>query len=122
MPPGDAQRAWFPEMLRELEDFWRRETTWQELAAFCQAMTEKRESIKQSLGIRPLRSRCRDCGGAMVLPPISIRSALFALKTLSRIDEDEFKSLDQAWTKYRKLHGLDRFGRGPSVLNPHSCS
>ncbi|TWT95570.1 hypothetical protein Pla100_32110 [Neorhodopirellula pilleata] len=28
MPSGDAQRAWFPEMLVELREYWRDEVDW----------------------------------------------------------------------------------------------
>ena len=40
MPAGDAQRAWFPAMLSELEQFWDSEMSWNLLAKFCHQMTE----------------------------------------------------------------------------------
>ena len=40
MPAGDAQRAWFPAMLSELEQFWDSEMSWSLLAKFCHQMTE----------------------------------------------------------------------------------
>ena len=49
MPAGDAQRAWFPEMLEDLKSHWSSDMTWEELAVFCRDMTEKRQRIKSLL-------------------------------------------------------------------------
>jgi len=46
----------------------------------------------------------------MVLAPISIRSALFALRKLSVIDDDQLKILERDWNKYRKVNDLDAYG------------
>ncbi len=110
MPPGDAQRAWFPEMLDELRQQWSGEISWEELAAFCHRMTEKRARIKQLRGIGPLKATCNKCGGNMVLPPISIRSALFALQKIAVIDEAARKKLERDWNRYRKENELDAYG------------
>lgn len=53
MPGGDAQRVWFPEMLEELKRMWSSAMTWEELVDFCQRITEKRKSIRQTKGIKP---------------------------------------------------------------------
>jgi hypothetical protein len=113
MPSGDAQRAWFPEMLADLNARWSSDMTWDELAAFCHDMTEKRQRIRDDRSIKPIRMACHECGGGMVPPPISIRSALFALRKLNVIDESEFKKLDREWSKYRKAKDLDAYGNGP---------
>ena len=42
MPSGDAQLAWFPEMLVELEAFWTPEVSWDALIEFCTRMTAVR--------------------------------------------------------------------------------
>jgi hypothetical protein len=113
MPAGDAQRAWFPEMLEDLKSHWSSAMTWEELAVFCHDMTEKRQSIKEARKIGPPSMSCKKCGGRMVLPPISIRSALFALRKINAIDESEFQKLDRAWGKHRKANGLDAWGNPP---------
>ena len=115
MPAGDAQRAWFPEMLEDLKSHWSSDMTWEELAAFCHEMTEKRQRIKEARNIRPPRMTCKKCGiqSQMVLPPVSIRSALFALRKINAIDESEFKRLDREWGKHRKANGLDACGNRP---------
>lgn len=110
MASGDAQRAWFPEMLEDLRQYWGDEPSWENLAVFCQCMTEKREKIKKARRIKPHVTVCRNCGSKNVLPPISIRSALFALKKIGVIDEVEFKKLDREWSKHRVANGLDAYG------------
>lgn len=110
MASGDAQRAWFPEMLEDLKSYWKTDWSWKGFAVFCEAMTEKREQIKESRGIKPLRQRCKQCGGRMVLPPISIRSALFAVQKLGLIDKDQFKKYEKDWAKFRKENSLDPYG------------
>ncbi len=114
MPPGDAQRAWFPEMLEDLRSYWSTDLSWEGLVGFCAAMTEKRRQIKESRGIKPLRMNCKECGGNMVLPPISVRSALFALRKIGAIDEGDFKKHDKEWAKFRKANSLDAYGNKKS--------
>lgn len=110
MASGDAQRAWFPEMLEDLRSQWSSDMSWDEIAAFCRCMTEKRQTIRESRGIKPPRRSCRKCGGRMGLPPISIRSALFALRKTGAVDEAAFKKLDREWKRHRKANGLDAYG------------
>jgi hypothetical protein len=110
MASGDAQRAWFPEMLDDLENRWSSKMTWDDLAVFCRSMTEKRKRIRDARGIQAPRVRCGKCGGTMVLPPISIRSALFSLRKLGIIDDERFKKLDRDWIKHRKQNALDAYG------------
>lgn len=114
MPAGDTQRAWFPEMLEDLKSHWSSDMTWEELAIFCHDMTEKRRRIKAARNIGPSRMTCKKCGGSMMLPPVSIRSALFALRKINAIDESEFKRLDREWGKHRKANGLDACGNRPT--------
>lgn len=110
MPAGDTQRAWFPEMLEDLKSHFSSDMSWEELAAFCRDMTEKRHRIREARNIKPARRTCGECGGNMVLPPVSIRSALFALRKINVINESELKRLDQEWNKHRKAHCLDAWG------------
>ena len=110
MPAGDAQRAWFPEMLEELKSHWASDKSWDNLANFCRYIAEERDKIRTIRGIKPPRSSCNKCGGKMVLPPISIRSALFALRKIKEINEKEFKNLDREWGKYRKINNLNAYG------------
>ncbi len=113
MPAGDAQRAWFPEMLSELEQRWYPDMTWNEYIDFCLEMTRMRENIWKIRDIRPAKMWCPNCqdyhDGRP--PPISIRSMFFALKKMKILGENEFKELEKSWKKYRKSQNLDSYGK-----------
>jgi hypothetical protein len=122
MPSGDAQRAWFPEMLEELKQFWTGEPDWFKVVAFCQTMTSRRSSIRDQRGIRDPMMICRSCGGkhAMILSPISPRSLLFALQKIDIITNDELKQLDKQWKNFRKEENLDAQGQVLQDRNENS--
>jgi hypothetical protein len=113
MPAGDAQRAWFPEMLEDLRSYWSTDWSWKGFAVFCEAMTEKRQTIKKAKGIGPAGT-CKKCGSKLTLAPISIRSALFALRKIAVIDDDELKKYDKEWAKFRRSNSLDSYGNKKS--------
>ena len=112
MPAGDAQRAWFPEMLSELRQFWDNDPNWPDVVEFCEKMTSLRSSIWEQRGIRGPMMTCRNCGKkhAMTLPPISPRSLLFALQKIEIITDDELKQLDKEWKRFRQNENLDALG------------
>ncbi len=117
MPAGDAQRVWFAEMLDDLRSFWSKESGWEQLADFCERMTEKRKAIRLARGIQSPMMWCPKCeertrGGVSKVSP---RSALFALKKGGLISEAELKELDKSWMKHRKKNGLDAYGRKTAV-------
>ena len=115
MPSGDAQRVWFPEMIEELKTTWSNAMSWDELADFCERMTEMRKRIREERGIQSPKMRCNQCGGNMLpmadASGISIRSALFALRNNGVITNDAFKELDKSWMKHKKKNNLDANGR-----------
>ena len=112
MPAGDAQRAWFPEMLSELKQYWVHEPDWRDVVKFCEKMTSLRSAIREQRGIRGPMMTCRSCGKkhTMSLPPISPRSLLFALRKIDIIADDELKHLDKEWKCFRKNENLDAHG------------
>ncbi len=111
MASGDVQRAWFPEILADLKQRWlSHEMTWDELSVFCREMTEQRQKIKEARNIKNSWGSCKTCGGKLSLGPISIRSALFALRKTGVIDDDRLKSLDRDWNGHRKTNSLDAYG------------
>jgi hypothetical protein len=112
MPAGDAQRAWFPEMLSELRRFWDNDPDWSAVIKFCETMTSLRSSIWEQRGIQRPMMTCRNCGKkhAMTLQPISPRSLLFALRKIDIITDDELKQLDKEWKSFRKNESLDALG------------
>ena len=122
MPSGDAQRVWFPEMLEELKTTWSSSISWDELADFCERMTEMRKRIREERGIQSPKMRCNQCGGNLLpmadASGISIRSALFALRNNGVITDDELKDFDKSWMKHKKKNDLDRHGRKTTPDSP----
>jgi len=75
---------------------WSSAMTWEELVDFCQRITEKRKSIRQTKGIKPPRMRCLKCGqeSRSDISTVSIRSALFALKNNCVVTSAGFEELN----------------------------
>ena len=128
MAAGDAHRVWFPEMLDELEQSWPDSMTWEELAQFCERMSEMRRRIRESRGINPVSFRCPKCGeeSRSNEGDVSIRSALYALRKTGIVAEAEFQALDKQWRHYRKMRGLDAYGNEVEHVKQreasHTCS
>jgi hypothetical protein len=112
MAAGDAQRAWFLEMLNDLNDKWNPSMSWEACRELCDEMTKKRERIRSEQGIKPTRGWCPNCQEyrKMKPPPISIRSLLFALKKINLITVEEFKKLDLEWKKHQRGNNLNAYG------------
>jgi len=112
VPPGDAQRAWFPEMITIAKQRWSKEMAWEETIQLCSEMQVLRDTIRQERQIKPVKRFCKKCGKYTLstLLTISPRSLLFMLKKENVITEDEFKVLDKDWKKYRKTQNLDAYG------------
>jgi hypothetical protein len=119
MASGDAQRAWFPEMIEALRARWYRGISWEEVSAFVEAMQRMRDEIRASRNIKPVRMLCKKCGQyTLATPPkVSIRSLLFALKKAGLVSDAEFKDLDKEWKKYRSANQLDLYGRKVTASN-----
>ena len=119
VPPGDAQRVWFPAMLEALRNTWSSSMGWDQLIAFCASMTELRREIRQARGLRPPRMRCSHCGSETRsdIKGVSVRSALFALRKEGIVTEAERRELDEGWKRYRAEHGLDYLGQPVDTTN-----
>lgn len=113
MAAGDAQRAWFPEMIESLKSQWASTMTWLECSQFCEEMTHVRENIRNERNIKPTLFFCKQCQEYHYssMPPLSIRSLLFTLKKIGTITEPEFKKLDKNWKQYKKENDLDPYGK-----------
>jgi DNA-binding transcriptional ArsR family regulator len=127
MAAGDTHRIWFPDMLNELKQSWSDSMSWEELAEFCERMSEMRRRIRESRGIKPVSFRCPKCGEESLSDggDVSIRSALFALRKAGIIAEAQFKAHEKQWRQYRKMRGLDAYGRNVEHANQreesHTC-
>ncbi len=116
MASGDAQRAWFPEMIETLKNKWAPTMSWPDCSKFCEEMTAVREGIRNDRNIKPIMFFCKQCQEYhySTMPPISIRSMLFTLKKVGAITESKFKELDKNWKKYKKENNLDPYGKKDS--------
>lgn len=117
MPSGDSTRVWFPEMLAEMQKQWGKTLSWEECGALCERMTEFRTKLKLEKGLRGPMMHCRQCNAVheMRLPPITIRSLLFALRKQGAVSDTELAQLDAAWKRYRAQHRLDGCGKRRDV-------
>ncbi len=119
MAQGDAQRAWFPEMLEMLKEQWNDELTWEQVSLLCDNMQKIRDQIRENRNIKPVKIFCKECGqySTATPPEISIRSLLFALKKAGIVSEEQLKKLDKDWKKYRKFNNLDLYGKKTIISN-----
>lgn len=117
MPAGDAQRVWFPEMLKVLTAEWSPSTTWDELIELCRRVTAQRTELRRIRGIQAPKWKCPKCGSASRsdIAGVSVRSALFALRKVGAISDADFKRLDRDWGKQRDVRGLDPMGNAKGV-------
>lgn len=121
MPAPNSSRTWLPEMLDALEREWNVSLSWEECGAICERMTELRTTLRRERGIKNPHVWCRECNQLreMILAPLSIWSMLFALRKRGRLTDEELKSLDKTWQRYRRKNGLD--GRAKKLTEP-ACS
>ena len=111
MASGDTFRTWFPEMVEALKAEWSSDMPWPDVIALCARMTEMRARIRDERGIVGPRCPCGQCDGRMEPTPITVRSALFALKKARVIDGEELATLDKAWQKYQRKNRLTGSGQ-----------
>ncbi len=72
MAQGDAQRAWFPEMLSILRERWYPDISWEEVSRLCDDMQRLRDEISERKNIKPVRMYCKKCGQySETVPPKS---------------------------------------------------
>jgi hypothetical protein len=111
MAAGDQTRAWWPEMLQELESRWHKQLDWTGCIEICREMTALRSTLRNKKGGKPARFVCKcGCEGEIGPAPISVRSLLFALQKTGCISQEELLQLDVNWGRYQKLNKLDGYG------------
>jgi hypothetical protein len=105
MPSGDASRAWFPEMLNELERQWNNSLSWEACGELCERLTDARTQLRQDKGLKGPIMHCHHCNALheMRLGPITIRSMLFALRKLGLLTEQELTKCAFVFTYKNKL-------------------
>lgn len=112
MPPGDAQRQWFSEMIEMLRQQWNMELSWAELALLTARLDTILQRIRKERNIRPPMFNCPACGAheRSTFPRISVNATILAAGRFGICTEVEAKELSKRWTKYRKAQHLDHYG------------
>ena len=129
MPPGDASRIWFPEMIDVLRQDWRQDVTWEQFIVLRDCLDAMLQEIRTSRTIQPPTMWCPECEAwtRQAPPRVSVRATIFALGRFEIVPETDVKSLEKRWKGYRKENGLDRFGKSshnqpvqPTAASAHS--
>ena len=113
MPPGDAQRTWFPQMVAELRGRWSPALSLTEMIALRDEFDVMLHHIRSTRPIRTPLIRCPRCGhvGPAAEPDVSARSMIITLGRFGIVSGDEVKKLEKTWATHRKAHGLDLHGK-----------
>ena len=113
MPPGDASRTWFAEMIDVLRQDWRPQMAWEQFIAFRDRLDAMLQEIRTSRNIQPPTIWCSECKAwtRQAPPRVSVRAVILALGRFEVTPDTEVKSLEKGWKRHRKENGLDRFGK-----------
>ena len=122
MPSGDAQRTWFPEMVRRLRSNWREGMSMPALISLRDELDEMLHCIRASRNVRTPIITCRKCGmTAPAAPPhVSVRALILALCRFEIISKDRARVLEKDWVAYRKHCRLTREGKVVAEM-PEVC-
>ena len=114
MPSGDAQRTWFPEMVRRLRSNWREGMSMPALISL--------HCIRASRKVRTPIITCRKCGmTAPAAPPhVSVRALILALCRFEITSKDRARVLEKESVAYRKHRRLTREGKVVAEM-PEVC-
>jgi hypothetical protein len=112
MPPGDAQRTWFPEMIEALRTRWQPNFSIEQVIALRNDLDRQLQSIRRSRTIAPAMMSCPKCGvRAHAAPPkVSVRATILALRRFGIADEATVRVLERQWKSFRAKHSLDGYG------------
>ena len=113
MPPADAQRTWFPEMIQTLRQRWRPDLSFDAIVELRDQLDAMLQKLRSKRHMRPAVTRCPACGklGPAPDPHVSVRSLILALKRYEVVAADQAYPLEKAWAVHRKEHNLDLYGK-----------
>jgi hypothetical protein len=121
MPSGDAQRTWFPEMIKILHQEWNASMSWKELVTLRDRLDTALQTIRSQRNILPSILRCPRCKavGRSAPPKVLVRAMILALERFGIAPEAEVKALEKSWKKYRKENGLGLCGQTVQAQEGH---
>ena len=113
MPAGDAQRTWFPEMVAVLRQDWERSMSLTELIELRDRLDSMVTSIRSERDILAPMMTCPSCGSTGHAPPprVSVRALILALARFEIASDEEVRSLEKSWNRYRCRERLDMYGQ-----------
>jgi len=122
MPPGDAQRTWFPEMIVRLRAKWRTGMSMPALISLRDELDGTLHRIRADLNIQTPIITCSKCGltGPAAEPHVSVRALILALARFEIASKDQTRALEKEWAAYRKQNQLDVEGKA-SAGDLESC-
>ena len=117
MPSGDPQRTWFPEMIEILRARWSDTMPFEELIELTAELDANLQAIRTARDIQPPMMWCPNCRRRhrSADPRVSVRATILAWGRFGVVSPEAVKALEKRWSKHRKEHHLDLYGRPPKV-------
>jgi hypothetical protein len=113
MPAGDAQRTWFPEMIKILQARWNVGLAFVALIELRDELDAMLHRIRAERHIRPPVIKCPRCGhvGEAAEPDVTVRAMILSVGRFGMAPAAGVKTLENRWAAYRKQNGLDPYGK-----------
>ena len=112
MAAGDAHRVWFPEMVEHLRLHWRDDLSMEALVRLRDELDDMLGHIRSTRHISNPVFTCPACGhiGPGADPHVSVRATILALTRFGVATKEPARTLEKAWSAYRKTARLDLYG------------
>ena len=112
MAAGDAHRVWFPEMVEHLRLHWRDDLSMEALVRLRDELDDMLGHIRSTRHISNPVFTCPACGhiGPGADPHVSVRATILALTRFGVAAKEPARTLEKAWSAYRKTARLDLYG------------
>jgi hypothetical protein len=109
---GDAHRVWFPEMVEHLRLHWRDDLSMEALVRLRDELDDMLGHIRSTRHISNPVFKCPACGhiGPGADPHVSVRATILALTRFGVAANEPARTLEKAWSAYRKTARLDLYG------------
>ena len=113
MAAGDANRAWFPEIVEELRERWRDDLDTGELISLAACLDASLQQLRSRRRTTTAIIWCPRCNERhrSASPRLSVRAAILATKGLEVTTPENAKKAERLWNKHRRFAGRDPYGR-----------
>ena len=112
MAAGDRHRVWFPELVEHLRLHWRDDLSMEALVRLRDELDDMLGHIRSTRHISNPVFTCPACGhiGPGADPHVSVRATILALTRFGVAAKEPARTLEKAWSAYRKTARLDLYG------------